>query len=199
MYFHDMKICFYIIFKIIFLVFVLKMRSFGFLNPKVLHILTFKMEKTLVILKPCTIQRGMAGEIVSRFEKKGLLIAGMKMTWLTDELLDEHYSHLRDKPFFRKIKDSMEMCPVVVMCLEGVEAISVVRNLVGVTNGRLAQPGTIRGDYSMSMQENIVHASDSPETAEIELKRFFKEEEIFKYDHRLLLNLYAADEFGSSK
>lgn len=152
------------------------------------------MEKTLIILKPCAVQRGILGEIISRFEKKGLFIKGMKMMWLTDELLDEHYSHLKEKPFFRKIKDSMEFCPIVVMCLEGVDAISVVRNIVGVTNGRVAQPGTIRGDYSMSMQENIVHASDSYETAETELNRFFKKEEIFNYDHNLLLNIYATDE-----
>jgi len=153
------------------------------------------MEQTLVILKPCTVQRGLIGEIISRFEKKGLFIAGMKMIQLTDELLDEHYSHLKDIPVFRKIKDAMEICPVVVMCLEGVEAVSVVRNLVGVTNGRTAQPGTIRGDYSMSMLENAVHASDSPETAKTELDRFFKKEEIFKYDHKLLLNIYASYEW----
>ena len=152
------------------------------------------MEQTLVILKPGTIQRGLIGEIISRFEKKGLFIKGMKMMQLTDELLDEHYSHLKDKPFFKRIKDSMEMCPVVVMCLEGVDAVSVVRSLVGVTNGRVAQSGTIRGDYSMSMQENIVHASDAPETAKIELNRFFKKEEIFEYDYKLLLNIYAVDE-----
>ena len=88
----------------------------------------------------------------------------------------------------------MAICPVVVMCLEGVDAVNVVRNMVGATNGRVAQPGTIRGDYSMSLQENVVHASDSPETAGIELNRFFKKEEIFEYDHKLLLCLYATDE-----
>jgi len=152
------------------------------------------MEQTLVILKPGTVQRGLIGEIISRFEKKGLFIRGMKMIQLTDEVLNEHYSHLKDKPFFKRIKEAMEMCPVVIMCLEGVEAVSVVRSIVGVTNGRAAQPGTVRGDYSMSMQENIVHASDSPETAKTELNRFFKKEEIFKYDHKLLLNIYAIDE-----
>lgn len=156
------------------------------------------MEQTLVILKPCTVQRGLTGKIISRFEQKGLLVRGMKMMQLTDELLDEHYAHLKDKPFFGKIKDSMEICPVIVICLEGVEAVSVVRSLVGVTNGRVAQPGTIRGDFSMSMQENIVHASDSQETAKIELNRFFKKEEIFEYDHKLLLNLYANDECSYS-
>ena len=141
------------------------------------------MEKTLVILKPCTVQRGLIGEIVTRFEKKGLRLAGMKMVWLTDEILSEHYAHLKEKPFFQRIKDAMSVCPVIVCCWEGVVAIHV------------AAPGTIRGDYSMSVQENIVHASDSPETAEIELKRFFKDDEIFDYELKNLLSLYANDEF----
>ena len=140
------------------------------------------MEKTLVILKPCTVQRGLIGEIVNRFEKKGLRLAGMKMVWLTDEILSEHYAHLKEKPFFQRIKDAMSVC-------------HVVRTLAGATNGRNAAPGTIRGDYSMSVQENIVHASDSPETAEIELKRFFKDDEIFDYELKNLLSLYANDEF----
>jgi len=152
------------------------------------------MEQTLVILKPCTVQRGLMGEIISRFEKKGLFIMGMKMIQLTDELLKEHYSHLKDEPFFPSLKEAMQVCPVVVMCLKGVDAVNVVRNIVGVTNGRVAQPGTIRGDYSMSMQKNIVHASDSLETAEAELNRFFKKEEIFEYNHKLLLSLYATNE-----
>ena len=152
-------------------------------------------EKTLVILKPCTVQRGLIGEIVTRFEKKGLRLAGMKMVWLTDEILSEHYAHLKEKPFFQRIKDAMSVCPVIVCCWEGVDAIHVVRTLAGATNGRNAAPGTIRGDYSMSVQENIVHASDSPETAEIELKRFFKDDEIFDYELKNLLSLYANDEF----
>lgn len=153
------------------------------------------MEKTLVILKPCTIQRGLIGEIVSRFEKKGLRLAGMKMTWLTDEILSEHYAHLKERSFFQRIKDAMSGCPVIVCCWEGVDAIQVVRLLAGATNGRNAQPGTIRGDYSMSVQENIVHASDSPETAAVELKRFFDDSEIYNYELSNLLSLYANDEF----
>ena len=156
---------------------------------------TTSMEKTLVILKPCTVQRGLIGEIINRFERKGLQLAGMKMVWLTDEILSEHYAHLKEKPFFQRIKDAMSVCPVIVCCWEGVDAIHVVRTLAGSTNGRNAAPGTIRGDYSMSVQENIVHASDSPETAEIELRRFFKEEEIFSYKPNNLLSLYANDEF----
>lgn len=153
------------------------------------------MEKTLVILKPCTIQRGLIGEIISRFEKKGLRLAGMKMIWLTDEILSEHYAHLKEKSFFQRIKDAMSTCPVIACCWEGVDAIQVVRSLAGSTNGRNASPGTIRGDYSMSVQENIVHASDSPESATIELKRFFDDAEIFDYEQNNLLSLYANDEF----
>lgn len=153
------------------------------------------MEKTLVILKPCTLQRGLIGEITSRFERKGLRLAGMKMIWLTDEILSEHYAHLKEKPFFQRIKDAMSVCPVIVCCWDGVDAVHVVRQLTGATNGRVAQTGTIRGDYSMSVQENIVHASDSPETAVIELKRFFRDDEIYDYEMNNLLAIYANDEF----
>ncbi len=152
------------------------------------------MEKTLVILKPGTIQRGLIGEIINRFEKKGLRLAGMKMVWLTDEILSEHYFHLKDKPFFQRLKDDMRTIPVIVCCWEGIDAVEVIRTLTGKTNGRLAAPGTIRGDYSMSVQENIVHASDSQENAKIELQRFFKENEIFDYPLNNLLSLYANDE-----
>ena len=153
------------------------------------------LEKTLIILKPGTIQRALIGEIVSRFEKKGLLLVGMKMTWLTDEILNEHYAHLKDKPFFKRIKDFMTSSPVIVCCWKGKDAVQVVRLITGSTNGRDALPGTIRGDYSMSVQENIVHASDSPEAAEIEIKRFFNAEELFDYDSVLMSNLYAPDEY----
>ena len=144
------------------------------------------------------------GEIVGKacgfaqlfdFSDLPFVVAGMKMVWLTDEILSEHYAHLKEKPFFQRIKDAMSVCPVIVCCWEGVDAIHVVRTLAGTTNGRNAAPGTIRGDYSMSVQENIVHASDSPETAEIELKRFFKDDEIFDYELKNLLSLYANDEF----
>jgi len=152
------------------------------------------LEKTLVILKPGTIQRALMGEIINRFEKKGLLLVGMKMIWLTDEILNEHYAHLKDRPIFQRIKDSMTSCPVVVCCWKGKDAVRVVRLIAGSTNGREALPGTIRGDYSMSIQENIVHASDSPETAEVEIRRFFNAEELFEYEAVLMSNLYACDE-----
>ena len=153
------------------------------------------LEKTLVILKPCTVQRSLVGEVTKRFEQKGLRLCGMKMVQLTDEILSEHYSHLSSKPFFQRVKDSMMTCPVIVCCYEGVDAIEAVRTITGPTTGRKAPAGTIRGDFSMSFQENIVHASDSPETAEAELKRFFKPEEIFDYKLSTFDYLYANDEF----
>jgi len=152
------------------------------------------MEKTLIIIKPCTIQRGLTGEIIRRFEKKGLQICGMKMMQLTDEILFEHYAHLTQKPFFKRIKNSMMATPVIVCCLKGIDAVRIVRTMTGVTNGRDAAPGTIRGDYSVSVQENIIHASDSAETAAIELKRFFNKNEIFDYKQNQLSYLYANDE-----
>lgn len=153
------------------------------------------MQKTLVILKPSAIQRGIAGEIISRFEKKGLQIVGMKMAELSDEILENHYAHLKNKPFFSRIKNSMQTSPVILMVVKGVGAVEVVRKMTGVTNGREALPGTIRGDYSVSVQENIVHASDSIENADIEIKRFFSEDEIFEYPQQLLPNIYANDEY----
>lgn len=152
------------------------------------------LEKTLVLLKPCTVQRSLIGEITSIFEKKGLRIAGMKMMQLDDAILAEHYAHLVDRPFFPLLKKSMMATPVIALAIEGVDAIEVVRQMAGVTNGRKALPGTIRGDYSMSGQQNIVHASDGPETAAAELKRFFKDEELFSYNISNILSYYAEDE-----
>ena len=134
------------------------------------------------------------GEIINRYEKKGLRIAGMKMMQLDDAILAEHYAHLVDKPFFGILRDSMKRTPVVAMCLEGVDAISVVRKMTGSTNGRNADLGTIRGDYCKSNQQNIVHASDSPEAAQAELNRFFRPEEIFDLGDLNMPRLYALDE-----
>ena len=138
--------------------------------------------------------RGLVGEVTRRFEQKGLRLAGMKMCQLTDEQLSEHYGQHKGKPFFQQLKDAMMVTPVIVCCYEGVDAVEVVRNLAGVTNGRKAALGTIRGDYCMSFQENIVHTSDSIENAKIELERFFNSGEIFDYKMPLLDYLYAADE-----
>ncbi|MDE5804760.1 MAG: nucleoside-diphosphate kinase, partial [Paramuribaculum sp.] len=125
--------------------------------------------------------------------QKGLVITGMKMMQLSEELLREHYAHLVDRPFFPWILDSMMASPVIVMALKGKDAVKVVRLMTGSTNGSEAQPGTIRGDFSMSGQENIIHASSSLEDAEVELKRFFKPEEIFDWLPGHLQFLYAPD------
>ncbi len=152
------------------------------------------MQKTLVIFKPSSIQRGLVGEIISRFEKKGLQIIGIKMLNLSDEILDVHYAHLRDKPFFGRIKRSMQSSPVIVMAVKGFEAVKVVRKMTGATNGREAELGTIRGDYSVSMQENIIHTSDSDEAAAVELSRFFKEDELYDFSQILESVIYSDEE-----
>ena len=153
------------------------------------------MEKTLVILKPCAVQRAIVGQVTARFERKGLRLAGMKMMQLNDKILDEHYAHLANKPFFQRIKNSMMAAPVICCCYEGVDAVETVRAMTGSTNARKAAPGTIRGDFGMSFQENIIHTSDSPENAVAELNRFFKPEEIFDYNHAPFQFLYANDEY----
>ncbi len=152
------------------------------------------MEQTLVILKPSCVARGLMGEVIGRLEAKGLIVAGMKMMQLDEQILREHYSHLVDKPFFPSLMKSMMATPVVVMCVEGVEAVRVVRAMAGVTNGRNAALGTIRGDFSVSGQKNIVHASDSPENAVVELARFFKPEEIFSYETAAYSYCYGDDD-----
>lgn len=154
------------------------------------------MERTLVLLKPSCVQRLLVGKVVERFENKGLRIIGMKMMQLDEAILREHYAHLVDKPFFPLLLDGMMKTPVIAMCLEGVEAVEVVRTMTGATNGRKAAAGTIRGDFAMSGQENIVHASDSKENAAIELKRFFKDEEIFDYNKIICKFVYAPDELN---
>ncbi|MCQ2165488.1 MAG: nucleoside-diphosphate kinase [Bacteroidales bacterium] len=152
------------------------------------------MEKTLLIFKPSAVQRGLVGDVLSRFERKGLRIAALKMAQLTPEVLRQHYAHLVQKPFYPLIEESMMAAPVVLCCLEGVDAVQVVHEMAGATNGRKAQPGTVRGDYCMSNQENIIHTSDSPETAEAELARFFVPSDYFDYELPVQKYLYAPDE-----
>lgn len=152
------------------------------------------MEKTLVILKPDALQRNLLGEIISRFEKKGLKILGLKMMQLSDEKLSSHYAHHQTKPFFGDLVRFMKSSPVVAIVLEGVEAIEAVRLLAGPTLGRKADAGSIRGDYSMSQQHNIIHASDSKENAEQEIWRFFNEDEIFEYQKIDLSAIYCQEE-----
>ncbi|MEM3060428.1 MAG: nucleoside-diphosphate kinase [Candidatus Anstonellales archaeon] len=138
-------------------------------------------EQTLIILKPDCLIGGFVGEVIRRFERRGLKIIAMKMMRLEDSLLDEHYAHLKNKPFFSSIKKFMKSAPVIVAVLEGKECVRVVREMCGPTNPRNAAPGTIRGDFSLSIQCNIIHASDSPKTAETEIKKFFRKDELHNY------------------
>lgn len=141
-------------------------------------------------------ERGLVGQILNRFQQKGLIIAGIKMMQLDEAILREHYAHLVDKPFFPSILTSMMASPVIVMCLEGKDAIQVVRLMTGATNGRDALPGTIRGDFSMSNQANVIHASSCPEDAEAEIKRFFRPEEIFDWKPQNMAFVYSTDEMN---
>jgi len=151
-------------------------------------------ERTLVILKPDAILRNLLGNVVTRFENKGLKIVALKMMHLDDVLLSEHYSHHKEKPFFKDLTNYMKMSPVVIMCLEGLEAIKVVRLMCGPTLAREAAPGTIRGDLSLSISSNIIHASDSEENAKAEIKRFFKDDEICSYERHDYELIYSNDE-----
>lgn len=141
-----------------------------------------KEERTLILLKPDALQRSLLGEVIHRLERKGLRMVGLKMIQMDDVLIEEHYGHLKDKPFFAGIKNYIKSSPVVAMALAGIGAVNAVRIIVGPTKGYEAPGGTIRGDFSMSTQANLVHASDSRETAEKEIKRFFKESELFDYN-----------------
>ncbi|MEB3758127.1 MAG: nucleoside-diphosphate kinase [Desulfurococcales archaeon] len=136
------------------------------------------VEKTFVMIKPDAVKRGLIGEIVSRLERKGLKIKALKMVKLTRERAEQLYSVHRDKPFFNDLVEFVTSGPVVAMVLEGDSAISVVRLLIGSTDARKAAPGTIRGDFALDIQENVVHASDSPESFEREYRVFFTPEEI---------------------
>ena len=139
-------------------------------------------QKTLVLLKPDALQRDLLGQIVTRFERKGMKIIAMKFIRLSEEMLSEHYSHLADKPFFDSLKKFMMQTPVVGMVLEGYDAVNEIRKIVGSTNPREADAGTIRADFSMNVPSNLVHASDSPEAAQSEIERFFTDAEVFNYE-----------------
>lgn len=131
------------------------------------------MERTYIMTKPDAYNRGLIGEIIKRIENKGYKIVDMKMMNLDEEILKEHYAHLADKPFFPEIVEYMVSAPVVGMIVEGDRVVDGMRNLMGPTDGFEASAGTIRGDYAFGKQENLVHGSDSVESAEIEIKRFF--------------------------
>lgn len=152
------------------------------------------MERSLILLKPDCVQRRLMGEIISRFEKKGLNIIAMKMLQVTPELAQQHYAEHVEKPFYPGLEAFITGAPVVAMVIEGIEAIQVVRDTLGATNGRNANPGTVRGDYSSSRQMNLVHASDGEESATREINLYFNDDEICPYTPTLTPWLKAADE-----
>jgi nucleoside-diphosphate kinase len=137
------------------------------------------METTLILLKPDCVIKGHCGEVLQRFEKAGFRIRGCKMMRLGSEILREHYAHISAKPFFPEVETFMQSSPVIAMALEADGAIEKVRALAGPTDSKKAPPGTIRGDFGVDVMVNVVHASDSSETARVELARFFKPDELF--------------------
>lgn len=151
-------------------------------------------EKTLVILKPDAIQRGLVGEITSRFERKGLKLVGMKMMKLQEAILREHYAHIADKPFYKGVENFMMSSPVIVTCWEGLEVVNAVRIITGITKAREAEAGSIRGDFAMSVACNVIHASDTVENAQKEVSRFFNQEELYSYNKSDFMHVYVSDE-----
>jgi nucleoside-diphosphate kinase len=131
------------------------------------------MEQTLLIIKPDGMQRGLAGAVLERFERRGLRLSAARLLAISPQLADQHYAEHLEKPFYPALKAYMTSAPVLVVVLEGPSAVSVVRMMVGATNPFEAQPGTIRGDYALSKTENIIHASDSVASAQREIKLFF--------------------------
>jgi len=137
--------------------------------------------RTLILLKPDAVSQKICGKVISRFEEAGLVIRGIKMIHLQPDLLREHYAHIADKPFYPEVEEFMASVPVIAMVLEGEEAVAKVREMLGVTDSRKAAPGTIRAEYGKDQMVNVAHASDSPETAEKEVNRFFDKGELFEY------------------
>lgn len=140
------------------------------------------MEKTFVMVKPDGVQRGLIGDIVGRFERKGLKLAGLKLMQISEELAAKHYGEHQGKPFYGELISFITSGPVVAMVLEGQNAVSVVRSMMGKTNPVEAAPGTIRGDYAMFMGNNVVHGSDSTESAQREIGLFFSPAELVEYN-----------------
>lgn len=152
------------------------------------------MEQTLVLLKPDCVQRRLMGRIISRFEDKGLNIVAAKLLQVTPELAKQHYAEHVSKPFYPGLEAFITSAPVMALVVEGLEAIQVVRDMLGATSGLKAQPGTIRGDYSSSRQMNLVHASDGPDAAQREIELYFAASEICPYEPTLTPSFRAGDE-----
>ncbi|MDD3365573.1 MAG: nucleoside-diphosphate kinase [Syntrophomonas sp.] len=139
------------------------------------------MERTFALVKPDGVQRGLVGEVISRFEKKGIKIAAVKLMQITPELAEKHYAEHKGRPFFADLVGFITSGPVAAMVLEGENVISMVRTMMGATNPKDSALGTIRGDFAMTIDKNIIHGSDSPESAVREISIFFKEAEIVTY------------------
>lgn len=139
------------------------------------------MERTLIIVKPDAVQRGLTGEIIKRFEQRGLRIIGMKFIQVTKDLAEKHYDVHRERPFFGSLVGYITSAPVVVMALEGTNAIKSARGTIGATNPAEAGAGTIRGDFALEIGRNLVHGSDSPENGQIEVANFFNEDELISW------------------
>ncbi len=137
------------------------------------------MEKTLILLKPDAVKGKFCGKVITRFEDAGFTIRGCKMIALTPEILREHYAHVADKPFYPEIEEFMSSSPVIAMVIEGEDVVAKVRDMLGVTDSTKAAPGTIRKEFGKDMMINVAHASDSKETAQKEVERFFAQEEVF--------------------
>jgi nucleoside-diphosphate kinase len=138
-------------------------------------------ETTLILFKPDAIQGAFVGQVLSRFESAGLKIRGLKMLQFDDALLKEHYAHIASKPFFPEVQTFMQKTPVIALALEGENAVGRVRELLGPTDSKKAPKGSIRGDLGLDVMVNVCHASDTQETAAQELKRFFRDSELFCY------------------
>jgi nucleoside-diphosphate kinase len=154
------------------------------------------MEKTLIIAKPDAVQRGLIGEIIKRLENKGLKLIGIKMASLDEAMLREHYAEHVDKSFYAGLEKFMKSSPVVLMAWEGYECVEAVRTLVGATNPRQSQPGSIRGDLAAGTGRNLIHASDSKQSGEAEVASFFKDAELFDYDKSEYIHIYEDNERG---
>lgn len=152
------------------------------------------MERTLILLKPDCVQRRLMGEVIGRFEAKGLNIVALKMMRVTPALAKQHYAEHVAKPFYPQLELFITGGPIVAAIVEGLEVIRVVRDMLGATSGLKAAAGTIRGDFSSSRQMNLVHASDGPEAAAREIALYFKKEEICEYEPTLVPWLRASDE-----
>lgn len=139
------------------------------------------MERTLILLKPDCVQRRLVGRIVQRFEQKGLRLAGMKLVQVDRPLAEQHYAVHKGKPFYESLLKFITSGPTVALVLEGPQAVAVARNLIGATDGTKAAPGTLRGDFALSVQNNLIHGSDSPENAAAEVALWFSPQELVAY------------------